>query len=845
MLFDYDESNRTTGGRDSRAAPFLRGHRMADSPALIPATLARPRRWARGLWRWTRRGLLVLAILVLLYSFALPWYVRGKIVSALRDAGLSHATVEVESISPWRAELDSLEIGNATGLSVGSIDVTYEPDVMGSGRVHTVTIDGAELRVAVKDGKLDFGPLANFKASGGPATGAFKLPFERANLRASSAVVDWDSQSFRFPLAGSIEQRTPGKAEFHLSVSIAGAPVEISGTLTENQLRERESTDKLFGVELYQIKGDIRALGHTLRVDAAYNPSNGEVMIDAEPRSISPDKDSRQSPTRLRLDGTFVGSQGKRLLTLQGKLPRWTAGASAADAVTLRDLQFTIRVENAGGSWMAGVSTQCGSVAWGNTTAHAVVLSLRNGQSRSDAAATTRPAEVSDNNAFRDWTVALSAGPIEHKSSTMTASLHQLDASGDIAWRGFAVPDFAGRIAVSGASFADTKSGLAVSGANADIPIRHGVAGSKPGGFKVPAIRWKDRTLPALAGDIQIQDGRLDANAQWPLFKEAAISLAARVNLFSLSPGGTLTAKLPEFALADESQIRKLIHGSAAEGLDIDGTLGLDASLTFNGGDLTPRATVTLKDFNLHNNEQEFAAEGITGSVTFDSLAPTTPPAQKFTIKKLKSKKLVLKDGTIAFRVESPDSLLVERTAWGFEDGQGSLHIHAFRYHPSQEKIDLEAFIENINVKQWISLITGDKAAGEGLMYGRVPVVFHTGKRKRIEFGRGFLYANPGTGWFQIKSRDWLDQAVGGAALDPGAIAAEVEARIKEGLGNFEYSYLTFEFFPEKEGLLCVLVAKGKSRNPDKPVNFQGITINFRGLEEAINANLGFEGFGK
>ncbi len=817
---------------------------MADSAASTPSPPCRSRRWAHGLWRWVRRGLLVLAVFVLLYAFVLPWYVQRKIVTALHEAGLSDASIHVQRISPWRAELAGLQVGRETGLSVGSIAVTYEPDVMGTGKAHTVTLDGAELRMAIRDGKLDLGPLANFHATDEQDGSPFSLPVERVELRASSVVVEWNGQSLRFPLAGTIEQRNAGHLEFKASVVIAGVPITLNGTLSENGRPSQAATVSAPSGSVYQLQTDVSAFGQIVQLESFYNPTNGEVMLDAglkHPSSTSKPNASGEHPNnRLHLNGNFAGKAGRRVLTLWASQPRWTFALPDNNQATMDEFRFTIRLENIENSWTADVSSSCRSVSVGNTAIQQLVLSLSHGDRFPNETTATQPAEKSHSAMRNAWAVALTTGPIEHKSQAMALSINTLNAVGELNWRGFSTPDFAGRLAIRGGSFTHTKSGVSVADLDADIPIHQGRTDSSAGIFKAPVIHWKNRTLPALAGNLQIQDGKLTAGARWPLLKEVPIDLAAQVNIDSLTPTGTLTARMPESTIEDESQLRKLIPGDTLDETDIDGKVSLDASLTFGAGAVTPRAKLTLNNVNLRKNADEFAVEGISGSVTLDSLVPTTLPDQELTVKKLKMKKLVLKDGTVAFRVESPDSILIERTVWGFEDGQGSMHIHALRYHPSQELAEFEAFIENINVKQWIALMTGDSAVGEGLMYGRVPIIFHTGKRKRMKFGRGFLYANPGTGWFQIKSRTWLDQAVGQALLDPGAIAAEVQARIKEGLGNFEYSYLTFDFVPDPEGLRCVLVVKGKSRNLDKPVNFQGITINIRGLEEAINANLGF-----
>src|SRR5262245_4361584 len=92
--------------------------------------------------RWRRRVMVsasLLAVLALLaYLFVLPAIVRSRIRAALHDAGIDHATFDLRSMTPWRARLANISVGDPNWLDVDSLIVRYSLFSLWQGRVHAV-----------------------------------------------------------------------------------------------------------------------------------------------------------------------------------------------------------------------------------------------------------------------------------------------------------------------------------------------------------------------------------------------------------------------------------------------------------------------------------------------------------------------------------------------------------------------------------------------------------------------------------------------------------------------------------------------------------------------------------
>ena len=183
----------------------------------------RPSRW---LLRAGAAVVVLLTLLWLLHALWVPRLVRSKVADALHDLGLADATFELRNASLWGAEVSDITGGGKT-LQVGNLKLDYGPVGAMGGRVDVITLRGAELRLSVRNGALQLGPLT----LGGPggAAGGGELPFGRLRVLSSTLRLDWEGRQWWLPIAGTVTNRGGGKLQFDLDTFAHGSPVTVGG----------------------------------------------------------------------------------------------------------------------------------------------------------------------------------------------------------------------------------------------------------------------------------------------------------------------------------------------------------------------------------------------------------------------------------------------------------------------------------------------------------------------------------------------------------------------------------------------------------------------------------------
>jgi hypothetical protein len=307
-----------------------------------PAAVARRARPGRAR-RWVRRGLEVgvvaIAVGWFVQSVLLPWLIRDKVTDALAGLGFVGAAFEVRSASFWNTRLAGLTAAGGD-LAVGSLDVSYRPLSAASGELDVIRVGGAEVRLTIRNGKVNLGPPAGPRDTSSTETtdrtsGDASLPFARLEVASSALRVDWDGREFWLPVSGTVDNRGDGAAGLELHSFAFGSPLEIAGTL---DLRRGTShvTATAGQVDLAALLASVpetlgpvpvRAGGraglsvvHDRRADSAggakttvtFTPTNVWATADAGGRAVSIDGLSMDARVVLddAFDVTSVGGRG-------------------------------------------------------------------------------------------------------------------------------------------------------------------------------------------------------------------------------------------------------------------------------------------------------------------------------------------------------------------------------------------------------------------------------------------------------------------------------------------------------------------------------------------------------
>ncbi len=165
------------------------------------------------------------AVVLALQVLVLPAVISRVVGASLAGLGLSEVTFEVRAASFFHTDLANVEVGKQGLVRVGRIGVDYSPGLLLRGRVGTISLTGAEVQVAYRDGRLDLGPLS---LSGSGASGG-ELPLDRVEFRACVLAVVWEGRGLWVPLEGSLLNQGRGRSQLDAVLRVQGRPVRLAG----------------------------------------------------------------------------------------------------------------------------------------------------------------------------------------------------------------------------------------------------------------------------------------------------------------------------------------------------------------------------------------------------------------------------------------------------------------------------------------------------------------------------------------------------------------------------------------------------------------------------------------
>ncbi|MFW6108429.1 MAG: intermembrane phospholipid transport protein YdbH family protein [bacterium] len=187
------------------------------------------------LTRWLLRLVgvagVVAAAALALFVAVVPGVVERRALAALQAMGLEGASLEVRAVSLRSAEVANLRLDKGNRVRVGSLAALYELPSLLEGRLRVIEVTGARVHLAVRDGRLDLGPLADIETSG---EGGGEFPFERIDLRASALHLDLEGRSVLVPIEGSIEATGWAGLRLDLRAEPEGSSVHLQGTIDTN-----------------------------------------------------------------------------------------------------------------------------------------------------------------------------------------------------------------------------------------------------------------------------------------------------------------------------------------------------------------------------------------------------------------------------------------------------------------------------------------------------------------------------------------------------------------------------------------------------------------------------------
>ncbi len=370
----------------------------------------------------------------------------------------------------------------------------------------------------------------------------------------------------------------------------------------------------------------------------------------------------------------------------------------------------------------------------------------------------------------------------------------------------------------------------------AEIPLAtSGPMQPKEGAIRVEGIACDGHPLPPITGRSSMTRAGPVMRLDWPLVPSALVSAELR------SEAGRINASAV-MAAAPLRELQELVGGFLGLGTtELGGKMDLQADAQWKPDGFDSAVTLALADASYRNAESQMKIEGVAGKIHLDRLWPIHSPAgQEVHIERYEQGRIVLTEGLIRLQIEDSDHLIIERTDWSFGSG-GRVTAHGIQYDRHHPLIDTELFVEDLNLEDWLSVLTNEKVTASGRLYGRVPFKARpTEDGYKIAFGEGFLYSTPGKGTLRFadarKVSGLLSTADPRFEKDPELRA--VRERLAGALTDFEYSMFRFNLIPRESGEVALqMQTQGKGRG-ERGQEIGSLTVNINNFQLAANMAL-------
>lgn len=364
------------------------------------------------------------------------------------------------------------------------------------------------------------------------------------------------------------------------------------------------------------------------------------------------------------------------------------------------------------------------------------------------------------------------------------------------------------------ASMSNLRAGAKIVGLQGVLPITWPLAGQgEEGRLSAEKMLWHGTDLGRLKATLK-QDG-LGVYFQGlhdnQIFSGLTLDFEGMARV-SADNGNEIvsavTFAVPQYKTPRAVDLGRL--SPTAKGLQVEGELQLQGNFKYDHEGTQSALEVSLANTTIKEGESGAALEGVDLKVYFpDLFALRSAPQQRLTFRKASVGELYTGEGEIDFQIESPNSVLIEKSGVRWCDGH--VYTQAMRFSPSKKDYELTLYCDRLSFAQLLAQFGAVKAEGKGRVNGRIPVSIRNGK---ITFHDGFLYSTPGEGGV-IRMPDTRKLTAGVPKDSPQYTQLDLAS---EALKDFVYEWAKVDLNTEGEDLILHMRLDGK---PEKPLPFE------------------------
>ncbi len=332
-------------------------------------------------------------------------------------------------------------------------------------------------------------------------------------------------------------------------------------------------------------------------------------------------------------------------------------------------------------------------------------------------------------------------------------------------------------------------------------------AGTVPGTLSAGSCRWLGRTLQIEPVTLRVADHSAEVEgavsvgeAENPIIQVDGRATAG----WRSDPGVEANLRLRTSQLEDARGMAAQATGMALPEPDVlsgDVELTVAASVE-EGRGVRTSGTLSLQDIHFELDEPPVVVQRLSGEIELtDLIAVRTASHQRLSFASALFGSIPVDGGQLAFQVESPELLFLERCEMSWCGG--TVTTHAVQVRPAEQNIEVTFFVDGVHLAELFQLQTLVVGRAEGLLYGQLPFRYLDGN---ISFQNGYLYSPPGIpGILQLDDAEAL---FAGLPKDSPRITV-----VKQTLKDMEYDYLRLDINTRDELTPLKISLLGHARN--------------------------------
>jgi hypothetical protein len=279
------------------------------------------------------------------------------------------------------------------------------------------------------------------------------------------------------------------------------------------------------------------------------------------------------------------------------------------------------------------------------------------------------------------------------------------------------------------------------------------------------------------------------------------------------------TKFLGESKLADPKDFEttaqfELFYPQTGPEIDLGKFLPAAAGFTFKGkllekGDVVIgkeglRATVqsSLNNASLRHRQNKITVEGIQMALFIpDLIKMRSAPGQKLEFARASMGDITIKNGEIDFQIESPRSVLVEKSHFNWCDGK--VDAPAIRLTSGRQDYSLILYCDRLNLAKVLEQFGAASVEAQGELNGKIPIRYRQGQ---LSFQDGFLFTTPGeTGKIRMTDTEILTAGI------PEGTPQYVQMELaRKALEDYDYAWAKLNLTTEGDDLLLNMQLDGK-----------------------------------